>query len=116
MILETPLRRYLQRRYRDLPAGAIEQAVQVISSPQGATLDRRNRAFQRRLREGHKLRYEEGGQVKFERIYFLVVNQLTIQGTGARLSAGMPGNTRRPDPIRSIAELIRGQLLEETNR
>jgi type I site-specific restriction-modification system R (restriction) subunit len=110
-----------------MPAGAIEQAVQVISSPQGATLDRRNRAVQRLLQEGHTLRCEEGGQEKFKYIYildcdgpecndFLVVNQLTIQGTAAHVSAGMPGNTRRPDLIRAIAELIRGQLLEEINR
>jgi hypothetical protein len=42
VILEAPLREHLQRRYRPLPAAAIEQAVLAISYPQGATLDRRD--------------------------------------------------------------------------
>ena len=106
VVLEEPLRTQLSRRYRHLPAAAIEQAIQVISTPEGATLDRRNMAFQKLLREGITLRYEVDGEERFEHIYFLdyerpelndflVVNQLTIQGG----SASSPGNTRRPDVV-----------------
>ncbi len=107
VVLEGPLRDYLRRRYAHLPAAAIEQAIQVISAPEGATLDRRNMAFQRLLREGYTLRYEAAdGEEKHEHLYFLdferpemndflVVNQLTVQG-GA---PGNPGNTRRPDLV-----------------
>jgi type I restriction enzyme R subunit len=102
------LRDYLQRRYRHLPADAIEQAVRVIASPEGLTLDRRNLHVQRLLREGHILRYEVDGEERFEHIYFLdfenhqpelnnflVVDQLTVQGA----AGGGPGNTRRTDLI-----------------
>jgi type I restriction enzyme R subunit len=110
VILAAPLREHLQRRYRHLPPAAIEQAIRVVSAPEGATLDRRNMAFQRLLREGYTLRYEEDGEEKFKHIYFLdfdepernhflAVNQITIQGTGEHLPVGMPGNTRRPDLI-----------------
>ncbi len=107
VVLEGLLRDYLRRRYAHLPAAAIEQAIQVISAPEGATLDRRNMAFQRLLREGYTLRYEaEGGEERHEHLYFLnferpelndflVVNQLTVQGGGP----GNPGNTRRPDLV-----------------
>ena len=106
VVLEEPLRTQLSRRYRHLPAVAIEQAIQVISTPEGATLDRRNMAFQKLLREGITLRYEVDGEDRFEHIYFLdydrpelndflVVNQLTIQGG----SPSSPGNTRRPDVV-----------------
>ncbi|MCB0183931.1 MAG: type I restriction endonuclease subunit R, partial [Caldilineaceae bacterium] len=107
VVLEGSLRVYLRRRYAHLPAAAIEQAIQIISAPEGATLDRRNMAFQHLLREGVTLRYEaDSGEERHEHLYFLdferpgqneflVVNQLTVQG-GA---PGQAGNTRRPDVV-----------------
>jgi len=103
VVLEEAMRGYLQRRYHHLPARAIEQAVQVIAYPDGATLDVRNRNFHKLLREGYDLRYEVAGEERFEHIYFLdfdnqqpelndflVVNQLTVLG---------PQNTRRADMV-----------------
>ena len=107
VVLEAPLRDYLRRRYAHLPATAVEQAIQVVSAPEGATLDRRNMSFQHLLREGYTLRYEAAnGEERHEHLYFLdferpelndflVVNQLTVQG-GA---PGQAGNTRRPDVV-----------------
>jgi type I restriction enzyme, R subunit len=98
VVLEDSLRAYLHRRYRHLPAAAIEQAVQRVSAPEGLTLDRRNLDFARLLREGYTVRYESQGEDQFEHIHyadfehptlneFLAVNQFTIDGH----------NTRRPD-------------------
>lgn len=101
VVLEEPLRGYLSRRYRHLPLQAIEQAIQRISTPEGLTLERRNRDFHRLLREGYTLRYEDKeGRDQFEHIHFadierpeqndfLAVNQLSISGH----------NDRRPDII-----------------
>jgi type I restriction enzyme R subunit len=108
VVLPDPLRDHLRRRYPHLPDEAIEQAIQVVSAPEGVNLDRRNMAFQRLFRAGYILRYEQNGEEKFEHIYFadfehpelndfLVVNQLTIQGTP--LGGIGVGNTRRPDLI-----------------
>jgi type I restriction enzyme R subunit len=108
VVLPGPLRDHLRRRYPHLPPEAVEQAVQAVSAPEGVNLDRRNMAFQRMLRQGLILRYEQDGEERFEHVYFadfdhpelndfLVVNQLTIQGAAA---GGVdPGNTRRPDLI-----------------
>ena len=106
VILEGLLRDYLHRRYHHLPGAAIDHAVQVIISPEGATLDRRNLAFQRMLRDGFTLRYEENGEEKHAHIHladfehpelndFLAVTQLTVQGG----TLAQPGNTRRLDLV-----------------
>lgn len=108
VVLEKPLRKYLRRRYRHLPEQAIDQLVQLVSAPVGAALERRNMWFQRLFRQGYILHYEEGDEEKAEHIYFanferaelndfLVVNQLTVQGS-ARGGADA-GNTRRPDMV-----------------
>ncbi len=109
VVLEDILRAHLQRRYRDLPAAAIEQAIQTVRAPEGMTLDRRNMAFQKLLREGLTLHYEIDGLEHSRHIYFvdfgnldsdnvdaqpelndfLVVNQLTVVGN----------NQRRPDLV-----------------
>ncbi|HBY97739.1 MAG TPA: hypothetical protein DEP84_27990 [Chloroflexi bacterium] len=105
VVLPDLLRDHLRRRYPHLPAEAVEQAIQVASAPEGVTLDRRNMAFQGLLRQGHILRYEQGGEERFEHVEFidfeqpdrndfLVVSQLPIQG-----AAGGTGNSRRPDLI-----------------
>ena len=106
VVLDEPLAGYLRRRYPHLPPEAIEHAIQVVSAPEGATLDRRNMAFQALLRDGYTLRYEVGGEEKFEHLYFLnfeqpvlndflAVNQLTVQGG----TPDAPGNTRRADLV-----------------
>lgn len=108
VVLEDEMRDYLRRRYKHLPPQAIDLAVQVISGPEGVNLDRRNLHFQRLLREGHILRYEVEGEVRFEHIYFLdfenqrpelnnflVANQLTVQGAAGEAA----GNTRRLDIV-----------------
>ena len=98
VVLEEELRAYLRRRYRHLPAPAIEQAVQRIAAPEGLTLDRRNLDFHRLLRDGYTLNYEEGGEKKSVHIEyanyddpllndFLAIQQLPIEGH----------NPRRPD-------------------
>jgi type I restriction enzyme, R subunit len=103
VVLVDELRRHLQQRYRQLPPAAIEQAIETVRTPEGFTLDRRNLTFQRLLREGLTVRYEEERQEKFAHLYladfeqperndFLVVNQLTIEG-------GESGNRRRPDLV-----------------
>lgn len=103
VVLVDELRRYLQQRYRHLPATAIEQAIEIVRTPEGMTLDRRNLAFQKLLREGLTVRYEEERQEQFAHLYladferpehndFLVVNQLTVEG-------GEAGNRRRPDLV-----------------
>ncbi len=100
VVLEDSLRGYLRRRYRHLPAPAIEQAVQRVAAPEGLTRDRRNLDFHRLLREGHTVHYEERGEEKSAFIEyadyeqpgeneFLAVNQFTIDGH----------NTRRPDVL-----------------
>lgn len=105
VVLPDLLRAHLRRRYPHLPAEAVEQAIQVASAPEGVTLDRRNMAFQRLLRQGHILRYDQGGEERFEHIDFidferpdlndfLVVSQLPIQA-----AAGGTGNSRRPDLV-----------------
>jgi type I restriction enzyme, R subunit len=102
VVLVDELRRYLQQRYRHLPASAVEQAIEVIRAPEGVTLARRNLAFHRLLREGYTLRYEVDGEERFEHIHlanfaqpelndFLVVNQVRIEGP--------TGNARRPDLV-----------------
>lgn len=106
VVLAEPLRAYLRRRYPHLPPDAIEHAIQVVSAPEGATLDRRNMAFQEWLRGGYTLRYEIGREQKFEHLYFLnfeqpelndflAVNQFTVQGG----TPDAPGNTRRADLV-----------------
>jgi type I restriction enzyme R subunit len=102
VVLVDELRRYLQQRYRHLPASAIEQAIEVIRAPEGVTLERRNLAFHRLLRQGYTLRYEVDGEERFEHIHlanfaqpelndFLVVNQVRIEEP--------TGNARRPDLV-----------------
>lgn len=103
VLLIPALRAYLQRRYRHLPAHAIEQAIHLLRAPEGVNLERRNRTFHRLLRSGFDLRYEVDNKAHFAHIYladfaeperndWLVVNQLAIDG-------GDGGNERRPHLI-----------------
>src|SRR5262249_46284807 len=107
VVLEDILRDHLRRRYTQLPADAIAQAIEIVRSPEGVTPDRRNLAFQRLLRRGATVRYEQDGEEQFAPVEsidfprpelndFLVVNQLPIQGAAGATGAG---NTRRPDLI-----------------
>lgn len=110
VLLPDLLRAHLQRRYYDLPPAAIEAAIEQFSRPAGVTLERRNREFQRLFRDGIIIRYEDPTtrEEKYRHLYaidfdrpeendFLVVNQLTVQGSS---KAGLDvGNTRRPDMV-----------------
>jgi type I restriction enzyme R subunit len=105
VVIPDLLRAHLRRRYAALPPEVVEQAIQQASTPDGVTLDRRNRAFQRLLRQGVTLTYQQDEQEHAAHIYFvdyerpelndfLVVNQLTVQS-----KADGTGNTRRPDIV-----------------
>ena len=103
VVLAAELRGYLQRRYRALPAGVIEQAIEQITNPPGLTVERRNMAFQQLLRAGLIVTYEEAGVEQSAHIYLadferaelnelVVVNQLPIHSPST-------GNDRRPDVL-----------------
>lgn len=61
VVLVPELRAYLGRRYRHLPPGALDLAVERITAPEGVNRERRNLAFHRLLHDGFTLRYAEHG-------------------------------------------------------
>lgn len=100
VVLANVLRASLARRYPDLPAAALDEAVATISRPQGVDTLRRNRAFHEDvLTRGFDLKVEYGdGRVEMRHLWpvdwerpeandFHVVNQLPVHGQ----------NDRRPD-------------------
>jgi type I restriction enzyme R subunit len=101
VVFRDRLRAALQQRYPDLPPAALDQAVTVISRPDGVDTLRRNQAFHRLLVRGFELKVEHpDGRIEFRHVYpidwdhpedneFLVVNQLPIKGH----------NDRRPDIV-----------------
>ena len=104
VVLTDLLRTHLQRRYAQLPIEVIEQAVQRAGTPEGVDLERRNLNFQRMLRSGLTLHYEQDGTEQSAHVYlvdfdqadrndFLVVSQLSIRGGGSS------SNTRRTDLV-----------------
>ena len=92
----------LERLNPDLPAEAVGDAFRKLTRPEGASLEARNRAFQRMLADGVTVEYRaDGGGVRgaqarvldFDRPDnndWLAVNQFTV--TEGR-------NTRRPDIV-----------------
>ena len=100
----------LERRLRDslaelnpsLPADALDDAFRKLTTPDGSTLEARNRAFHRMLVNGVEVEYREtGGRVRGDQVRvidfddpanngWLAVNQLTV--TENR-------NTRRADIV-----------------
>lgn len=105
-VLADILRAQLAGRYPQLPAHALDQAVDRIQSPPGADLIQRNRAFHvDHLARGFEITYDTDGPdgpvrrtahihpIDFERPeanHFLAVNQLPIAGET---------NDRRPDIV-----------------
>ncbi len=101
VVLPDILRAWLARRYPDLPQAALDEAVHVISRPQGVDTLRRNLDFHQRLTRGFELKVEfPDGRVEHRHLYgidwdnpgnnnFHVVNQLPIHGQ----------NDRRPDIV-----------------
>ena len=105
VVLKDVLHDSLRRRYPDLPAGALAEAVMIISRPVGVDTLRRNMAFHQMLTRGFELKVEfpdggPDGRSEYRHIYpvdwehpcdneFYVVNQLPIRGQ----------NDRRPDLI-----------------
>ena len=102
VVLVDVLRAALARRYPDLPAAAIGEAVQRLRRPDGVDTVRRNLTFHYELlRRGFELKVEfADGRVEHRHIHpidwgdavqndFHVVNQLPISGK----------NDRRPDVI-----------------
>ena len=111
----------LERRLRDalavlnpsLPSSALEDAHRRLTSPQGATLEVRNRAFHRMLVDGVEIEYQDAeGGMRGDQVAvldfdepanndWLAVNQFTV--TENR-------NTRRPDVVLFINGLPLGVI------
>jgi len=100
-VLRDVLRAHLASRYRDLPASALDEAVRIISKPEGADTLRRNLAFHQMLTRGIELKVEfPDGHSEHRHIYpvhwdephqndIRAINQFPIHGQ----------NDRRPDII-----------------
>ncbi|BEH09893.1 type I restriction endonuclease subunit R [Geobacter sulfurreducens subsp. ethanolicus] len=101
VVLKDLLRANLAKRYKELSASALDEAVSRISRPDGVDTIRRNKAFHLLLTRGFEQKVEHpDGREEHIHIHpiawdnptgndFLVVNQLPIHGN----------NDRRPDII-----------------
>lgn len=101
VVLKDVLRDWLAQRYPDLPAAALDEAVHIISHPNGVDTLRRNLKFHELLTRGFDLKIEHPtGRVEHQHLYpidwenpqandFWAVNQFPIHGQ----------NDRRPDII-----------------
>lgn len=101
VVLKDVLRAWLSSQYPDLPSSALDEAVHVISRPDGVDTLRRNLAFHQNLTRGFDLKIEfPDDRVEYRHIYpvdwenhaaneFWVVNQFPVHGQ----------NDRRPDII-----------------
>lgn len=101
VVLKEILRANLAARYDDLPHGALDEAIHIISRPDGVDTLRRNLAFHQLLTRGFDLKVKfPDGKTEFKHIYpinwdeptandFRVINQFPIHGQ----------NDRRPDII-----------------
>ena len=113
VVLERRLRDALAALNPDLPAGALDDAFRRLTSPEGATLEARNRAFHRMLVDGVTVEYRDGeGRVRGTQALavdfddpanndWLAVNQLTV--TENR-------NRRRPDVVLFVNGLPLGVI------
>jgi type I restriction enzyme R subunit len=101
VIITDLLKTFLQNKYPHLTSDAIEQAISIISSPEGADTLHRNKNFHQLLTRGYEVKYKNSsGREIYEHVYpidwndpdnndFRVINQLSISGK----------NDRRPDII-----------------
>lgn len=101
VVLLDRLRSFLSGRYPYLTPAALDEAVRVLSRPEGVDTLRRNKSFHEMLTRGVEIAIErEDGVTDYPRIYpvdwenpakndFLVVNQLSVSGC----------NDRRPDIV-----------------
>jgi len=101
VILKDVLRESLARRYNNLPPAALDEAVHIITRPDGVDTIRRNLAFHQMLTRGFDLKVKfPSGKTEYRHIHpvnwdeplkndFRVVNQFPIHGQ----------NDRRPDII-----------------
>ena len=117
VVLARRLRDALAALNPDLPAAALEDAFRKLTRPEGATLEARNRAFQRMLAEGVTVEYRtadgalRGAQawaIDFEDPAandWLAVNQLTVSEQK---------HVRRPDVVLFVNGLPLG-LIELKN-
>jgi type I restriction enzyme R subunit len=99
VVLRDVLRRTLIKRYPNLPARSIDEAVKRFARPEGVDTLRRNMSFHTDLTRGIEVKVEHpSGKVEHRHVYaidwdtpinneFLVVNQFPIHGK----------NDRRPD-------------------
>ena len=92
IVLQGRLQRALSMLNPDLPAEAIEDACRRIASPEGATLESRNRAFHEMLTNGVNVEYQDSnGSIRGSQIRvineedptngndWLAVNQFTVK-------------------------------------
>lgn len=95
------LRAALTRLNPDVPEGAVEEALDVLSKPQSPSLIINNRQFHKMLLDGVPVDYEKEGERVGDRVklfdfnhatnnQFLAVNQFTVAGTKT---------PRRPDIV-----------------
>jgi type I restriction enzyme R subunit len=101
VILKDVLRAWLAHRYPEIPAPVLDEAVHIISRPDGVDTLRRNLAFHQLLTRGFDLKFElTDNRVEYRHIYpidwehpldneFWAVNQFPIHGQ----------NDRRPDIV-----------------
>jgi type I restriction enzyme R subunit len=104
-LLEERLRAALHRLNPEMPAAAITDAVGVMQGSGTLGLLTGNREFQRRLKTGVQVYWQQDGETKGDRVRladftdpakndWLVVNQFTV--TGATISGN---RERRPDAV-----------------
>ena len=113
VVLERRLRDVLAVLNPSLPSSALDDAYRKLTSPQGATLEARNRAFHRMLVNGVEIEYRDAeGRVRGDQVTvldfdepanndWLAVNQFTV--TEDR-------NTRRPDVVLFVNGLPLGVI------
>ncbi len=101
VVLKDVLRGWLARRYSDLPDSALNEAVHIITRPEGVDALRRNLAFHQLLTRGFDLKIDKAdGRTEYRHIYpvdwehpqdneFWAVNQFPVHGQ----------NDRRPDVV-----------------
>ena len=113
VVLERRLRDALAELNPSLPSSALDDAYRRLTSPQGATLEARNRAFHRMLVDGVEIEYQDAeGGMRGDQVAvldfdepanndWLAVNQFTV--TENR-------NTRRPDVVLFVNGLPLGVI------
>ena len=113
VVLDRRLRDALAALNPSLPSSALDDAYRKLTSPQGATLEARNRAFHRMLVDGVEIEYQDAeGGMRGDQVAvldfdepanndWLAVNQFTV--TENR-------NTRRPDVVLFVNGLPLGVI------